>query len=137
MCHHQHGEVKRDFEFIRKDKDRQLESLWSETKTGDVLPWVDLADGAERLLAISKANRAATKEGHENKDKEDDQEVTKGEGDPYNEVVMVDWTNKVIRWNSSAHHIKDKITENGVDLEQRFNMIFSSDASKRSRRRKG
>jgi hypothetical protein len=50
-----HGEAKRDFEFIGEDKDRQLESLWRETKIGNVLPWEDFADEAERLLAISKA----------------------------------------------------------------------------------
>jgi hypothetical protein len=33
------GEAKRDFDFIGEDKDRQLESLWRETKIGDVLPW--------------------------------------------------------------------------------------------------
>jgi hypothetical protein len=34
----EHGEAKRDFEFIGEDKDRQLESLWKETKIGDILP---------------------------------------------------------------------------------------------------
>jgi hypothetical protein len=29
-----HWEAKRDFEFIGEDKDRQLESLWRETKIG-------------------------------------------------------------------------------------------------------
>ena len=33
-----HGEAKRDFGSIGEDKDRQLESLWRETKIGDVLP---------------------------------------------------------------------------------------------------
>ena len=51
-----HGEEKQDFEFIysrrnKRDKDKQLESLWRETKIGDVLPWEDIADEAERLLA--------------------------------------------------------------------------------------
>jgi hypothetical protein len=31
-----HGEAKRNFEFIKED--RQLESLWRETKIGNVLP---------------------------------------------------------------------------------------------------
>ena len=34
-----HGEAKRDFEFIGEGKDRQLESLWRETKIGNVLSW--------------------------------------------------------------------------------------------------
>jgi hypothetical protein len=39
-----HGEAKCSFEFIGEDKDRQLESLWSETNIGNVLPWEDIAD---------------------------------------------------------------------------------------------
>jgi hypothetical protein len=60
-----HGEAKRDLELIEDDKDRQMESLWRETKIGDVLAWEDVADEAKRLLDISKANRAAKKEYHE------------------------------------------------------------------------
>ena len=58
MYHHQNGETKRDrnFEFIGEDKDRRLESFWRETKIGDILPWEDVADELERLLAIGKAN---------------------------------------------------------------------------------
>ena len=51
-----HGEAKRDVEFIGEDKDRQLESLWSETRIGDVLPWEDVADEAQRLLDIHNAS---------------------------------------------------------------------------------
>ena len=54
-----HGEAKRDVEFIGDDKDRQLESLWRETRIGDVLPWEDVADEAQRLLDIHKASRNA------------------------------------------------------------------------------
>jgi hypothetical protein len=32
-----HGEPKRDVEFVGEDKDRQLESLWRETRIADVL----------------------------------------------------------------------------------------------------
>jgi hypothetical protein len=38
-----------------------MESLWRETKIGDVLAWEDVADEAKRLLDISKANRADQK----------------------------------------------------------------------------
>jgi hypothetical protein len=61
--------------------------------------------------------------------------------DPYNEVifarrtldyVVLDWTSKVISvWNSSARQIKREITENGKNLEQVFNVIFLSEASKK------
>jgi hypothetical protein len=45
-----HGESARDLEFIGGDKDKQLEKLWADTKLGDILPWDEIADEAERLL---------------------------------------------------------------------------------------
>jgi hypothetical protein len=51
-------------------EDRQLESLWRETNIGDVLPWEDIADEAERLLAISKASRNAANEGQDDGEQE-------------------------------------------------------------------
>ena len=62
VCHHQYGRAERNFEFIGEDKDRQLKSLWKNTGIGDVLPWEDIADEAERLLEMRKASRDATKE---------------------------------------------------------------------------
>jgi hypothetical protein len=67
------GEAKRDVEFIGEDTDRQLESLWRETRFGDVLPWDDDADEAQRPLDINKANRIAANEDHEDGVQEDDQ----------------------------------------------------------------
>ena len=51
LRHHQTwgGETKK-----RKHKVRQLESLWRETKIGDMSPWEDIADEAEGLLAIRR-----------------------------------------------------------------------------------
>jgi hypothetical protein len=43
------GEATRDLEFIGGDKDKQLENLWAETKIGNILPWDEIADEAERL----------------------------------------------------------------------------------------
>lgn len=105
-----HGEAKRDFEFIGADKDRQLESLWRETKIGDFLPFrEDVADEAERLLAISKANRAATQR-------------RPGSG-------VVDGTNNVLFVGIQTHvRSKDEITKNRDNLERTststFNPIF-------------
>ena len=82
------GEAKRDVEFIGEDKDRQLESLWRETRIGDVLPWEDVADEAQRLLDIHKASRNAPHEGQEDGGQENDQEVDQDETDPYNEVIF-------------------------------------------------
>jgi hypothetical protein len=112
-------EAKRDFESIGEDKDRQLESLWSETKIGGVLPWDDIADEAERLLAIRKASRNAANEGHDDGEQENDQEVEQDETDPYNGVffgrrrpdsVIVDLTNKVIfvlEFKRTSDHRRD------------------------------
>jgi len=88
-----------------EDKDRQLESSWRETRIGDVLPWEDVADEAQRLLDIPKASRNAPHEDKEDGGQENDQEVDPDETDPYNQVifgrerpdsVMVDWTNKIL-----------------------------------------
>jgi hypothetical protein len=69
---------------------------------GDVLPWEDITDEAERLLAISKGSRNAAKEGH------DDEELERS-GTGWNrpiqwghvgqrrpDSVVIDWANKVI-----------------------------------------
>jgi hypothetical protein len=77
-----HGEAKRNFEFIGGDKDKQLESLWKETNIGDVLQWEEITDEAERLLAISKGGRNAAKEGHDDEELENDQEVERDGKDP-------------------------------------------------------
>ena len=71
---------------IGKDKDSQLESLWRKTRIVDVLPWKNVADEAQRLLDINKANA-------QNEDREDgvqgnDQEVDRDETDPYNQVTF-------------------------------------------------
>jgi hypothetical protein len=100
-----HGEAKRGVEFSGEDTDRQLESLWREMKIGDVLPWGDVADEAQRLLDINKASQNAPHEDHEDGEQENDQEVDRDETDPYNEVtfgrrrpdsIVVDCTNKIL-----------------------------------------
>jgi hypothetical protein len=83
-----HGEATRDLEFIGGDKDKQLEKLWVETKIGDIFPWDDIADEAERLLAQEK-----------------DQEVDRDDTDEYTSTVFgrrrpdsiaVEWSNKTL-----------------------------------------
>ena len=54
----------------------------------NALPWEDIADEAERLLAISKGGRNAAKEGHDDEELENDQEVERDETDPYDEVIF-------------------------------------------------
>ena len=79
--------------------------MWRDTNIGNVLPWEDFADEAERLRVISRAGRNAAKEGHDDEELENDQEVERDGTDPYNEVifgrrrpdsVVIDWANKVI-----------------------------------------
>jgi hypothetical protein len=87
------------------DKDRQLKQLWTETRIGNILPWDEIADEAERLLESDQANRQAPDDDHVDKEQEDDQVVDRDETDPYNEVIFgrrrpdsvaVDWTSKVL-----------------------------------------
>ena len=51
-------------------QNRQLECLWKETKIGDILPWEDGVNEAERLLAISKANRDVTQQSRDDGEQE-------------------------------------------------------------------
>ena len=48
----------------------------------------DIKDEAERLLAISKGGRNAAKEGHDDEELENAQEVDRDGTDPYNEVIF-------------------------------------------------
>jgi hypothetical protein len=79
--------------------------LWRATRIGDVLPWEDVANEAQRLLDIKEVNRNAPNEDHEDGVQENDPEVDRDETDSYNEVtfgrrrpdsVVVDWNNKVL-----------------------------------------
>ena len=72
VCHHQNGKAEWNFEFIREDKDRQLESLRKDTGIGNVLPEEDIADEAERLLKMRRASQDATKEDNDNGEQEYD-----------------------------------------------------------------
>ena len=79
--------------------------MWRETRIGDVLPWEDVPDEAQRLLDIDKARQNAPREDHKDGEQENDQETDRDETDPYNEVifgrrrpdsVVVDWTSKIL-----------------------------------------
>jgi hypothetical protein len=58
------------------------------TSETSYLPWEDIANKAERLLAISKGGRNVAKEGNHDEELENDQEVERDETDPYNEVIF-------------------------------------------------
>jgi hypothetical protein len=98
------GKAERKFEFIGDDKDRQLESLWKDTEIGNVLPWEDIEDEAERMLELRRDSQDATTKDNENGEQKCDQEVMRDGADSYEEVifgrrrpdsVVVDWANKV------------------------------------------
>jgi hypothetical protein len=98
------GKVERKFVFIGDDKDRQLESLWKDTEIGNVLPWGDIEDEAERLLERRRASQDATTKDNENGEQKCDREVMRDGADSYEEVfgrrrpdsVVIDWANKVL-----------------------------------------
>jgi hypothetical protein len=100
-----HGEATRDLEFIDGDKDKQLEKLWAETKIGDILPWDEIADEAERLLESDQATRRAPDDYQADKKQEDDQEVDRDETDTHMETILrrrrpdsiaIEWSSKVL-----------------------------------------
>ena len=79
--------------------------MWKETGIGDILPWDEIEDEAERLFESSRTNRQASDDNHADKEQEDDQIVDRDETDPCNEVIFgrrrpdsvaVDWTSKVL-----------------------------------------
>ncbi len=99
------GKLERKFVFIGDDKDRQLESLWKDTEIGNVLPWEDIEDEAERLLELRRASQDATTKDNENGEQKCDREVMRDGADSYEEVifgrrrpdsVVVDWANRVL-----------------------------------------
>jgi hypothetical protein len=100
-----HGESTRDLKFIGGDKDKQLEKLRAETMIGDILPWDEIADEAERLLENDQATRRVPDDDQADKEKEGDQEVDRDETDTYNETIFgrrrpdsiaVEWSSKVL-----------------------------------------
>jgi hypothetical protein len=136
-----HGEATRDLEFIGGDKDKQLEKLWAETKIGNILPWDEIADEAERLLESDQANRQVPDDDKVDKEQEDDQGVDREETDPYNETIFgqrrpdsiaVEWTSKVLYvLEFKRTQIKGEITANGGKPVHGLNTTSSSKASKR------
>jgi hypothetical protein len=82
------GKAERKLEFIGDDKDRQLESLWKDTEIGNLLPWEDIEDEAERLLEMQSASQDATTKDNDNGEQECDREVGRDEAESYEEVVF-------------------------------------------------
>jgi hypothetical protein len=98
-----HGEAKRSLEVLGGNKDRQLHTLWKETKIGEILPWEDIEEEAEELIARSRVERRASASNQANQQRED--ESGGDEKDPSEEVIFgqrrpdslaIDWTNKMV-----------------------------------------
>ena len=98
-----HGEAKRSLEVLGGDKDRQLHTLWKETKIGEILPWDDIEEEAEELIARRREERRASGSNQANQQRDD--EPVGDEKEPYEEVIFgqrrpdslaIDWTNKMV-----------------------------------------
>ena len=59
-----------------------------ETKIGDILPWDEIADEAERLLESDQATRRAPDDDQADKEQEDDQEVDRDETDTHIRTIF-------------------------------------------------
>ena len=98
-----HGEAKRSLEVLGGDKDRQLHTLWKETKIGEILPWDDIEEEAEKLIASRREERRASDSNQANQQRDD--EPVGDEKEPSEEVIFgqrrpdslaIDWTNKMV-----------------------------------------
>ena len=79
--------------------------MWAETKIGDILPWEDVENEAERLLESTRANARDSENGGASQEQDDDRKVDRDETDPYNEVIFgrrrpdsvaIEWTSKTV-----------------------------------------
>jgi hypothetical protein len=77
----------------------------ADTKLGDILPWDEIADEAERLLVSDQATRRAPDDDQTDKEQEGNQEVDRDETDTHMETVFgrrrtdsiaVEWNSKVL-----------------------------------------
>ena len=98
----EHGNETRKLDFIGDDKDKQLATLWAESKIQDIVEWDELKLIADQLIAQKQGSQrdalSSTNDDHEQDEDEDRQA-------PYKEVVFekrrpdsmaIDWTNKKI-----------------------------------------
>ena len=69
-------------------KTSSLEKLWAETKIGNIFPWDEIADEAERILESDQATQRVPDYNQADKEQEDDQEVDRDDTDTYNETIF-------------------------------------------------
>jgi len=99
-----HGEAKRSLEVLGGDKDRQLHTLRKETKIGEILPWDDIEEEAEKLIASRREDQRRASDSNQTNQQRDD-ELVGDETESYEEVIFgqrrpdslaIDWTNKMV-----------------------------------------
>ena len=81
-----HGEAKRSIEVLGGDKDRQLQTLWKETKIGEILPWDDIEEEEEELIAKRREERQASSSNKASRQRDDEPEGD--EKEPSEEVIF-------------------------------------------------
>ena len=98
-----HGEAKRSLEILGGDKDRQLHTLWKETNIGKILPWDDIEEEAEDLIAKECGKKQALNSDKTSQQRDDD--LVGDEKEPYEEAIFgqrrpdsmaIDWNNKMV-----------------------------------------
>ncbi len=98
-----HGEANRRLEILGGDKDRQLHTLWKETNIGKILPWDDIEEEAEELIAKKREGKQAWSSDKTSQQRDD--ELIDDEKEPSEEVIFgqrrpdslaIDWNNKMV-----------------------------------------
>jgi hypothetical protein len=98
-----HGEANRSLEILGGDKDRQLHTLWKETNIGKILPWDDIEEEAEELIAKRREEKQASNSDKTSQQRDD--ELDGDEKEPSEEVIFgqrrpdslaIDWNNKMV-----------------------------------------
>ena len=76
----------RSLEILGGDKDRQLHTLWKETNIGKILPWDDIEEEAEELIAKEREEKQALSSDKTSRQRDD--ELVSDEKEPHEEVIF-------------------------------------------------
>jgi len=100
------------------DKDRQLHTLWKETNIGKILPWDDIEEEAEELIAKKREEKQALSSDKTSQQRDD--ERVGDEKEPSEEVIfgqriptlwqLIGTTRWCMSWSSSGRPIKGETT---------------------------
>ncbi len=95
----------------------QLHTLWKETNIGKILPWDDIEEEAEKLIAKKREEKQAWSSDKTSQQRDD--ELIDDEKEPSEEVIFgqrrpdslaIDWNNKmvyVLEFNRTSDQRKD------------------------------